>query len=201
MKRALTLSVLLMWGHAAAAQVTLDQLNEDVGKRVETLSSFDDALADPDPRRALAAMQIMIEKGDADQRRMAIRAGLYSTDLAIRATVLRAILNSAPNLIVEIAPVGEEVNQYYARLVSQFGGTLKPDNTASVVVKVDAWDPKEQCWRQPAGNRSCIVKLNADVVSLILDSWAQLRLDNEGNLTGPATFSQTQVNLKISLAE
>ena len=50
------------------AQVTLEELNSQVSERINALSSFDDLLADPDPRKALAAMQIMIEKGDSDQR-------------------------------------------------------------------------------------------------------------------------------------
>lgn len=201
MKRILAALLFLAPVQPALAQISLEDLNAEVGKRVETLSTFDDALADSDPRKALAAMQIMIERGDADQRRMAIRSGLYSTDLAMRATVLRAILNSAPNLIFEIKPVGDEVNQYYGRAVGNFSGTVKPDNSASVIRKVGKWDEEKQCWDDSTRQARCIVTLNADVVSVFLDSWAQLRLDNTGRLTGPANFSQTPVELTISLAE
>lgn len=200
MKRVLV-SLLLLTAQPAMSQLTLDDLTARVNERVGTLSSFDDALSDSDPRKALAAMQIMIEQGDSDQRRMAIRSGLYSTDLAIRSTVLRAIMNSAPNLIVELTPVGDEVNQYYPRQIGAFAGTIRPDNSASLVRKLGEWDAEEQCWRASDGNKNCMVKLNADTLSLYLDSWSQLRLDKEGNLTGPANFSQTQVVLKVPLAE
>ncbi|MCF3972593.1 hypothetical protein [Paracoccus salsus] len=195
-----SLIFLLALAVPAAAQVTLDDLKAEVDARVSTLSTFEDALADPDPRRALAAMQIMIEKGDPDQRRLAIRSGLYSTDLAIRSTVLRAILNSEPNLIVNIEPVGEEVNQYYGRTVAQLNGTLKPDMTASIVRKIGKWDADRQCWLN-SRNKDCWVTLNADVVSFYVDSWAQLTLDKEGNLAGPANFSQTAVMMTVPLAE
>lgn len=183
----------------AAAQVSLDELNAAVDARVSALSTFQDALTDPDPRRALAALQIMIEQGDADQRRMAIRAGLYSTDLAIRSTVLRAILNGKPKLIVNIAPVGDKVNQYYPRSVAGLYGTLKPDQTATILLSIGAYDSEKDCWS--VGNNACRVALTADTVSLFIDTWGQLTLDTEGNLGGPATFSQTPVMLTISLVE
>jgi hypothetical protein len=184
----------------ASAQISLDDLNAQVDERVKKLSTFEDALAHPDPRRALAAMQIMIEEGDADQRRMAIRAGLYSTDLAIRSTVLRAIFNGGPNLIVHLEPVGDKVNQYFGRKIANLNGTVQPDRTATVVRRIGAWDPERQCW-QDSSDRTCWVKLNADIVSFFLDSWAQLTLDKQGNLTGPANFSNTQVTMTIPLAE
>lgn len=184
----------------ATAQISLEDLNAKVDERVKTLSTFEDALADPDPRRALAAMQIMIEQGDTDQRRMAIRAGLYSTDLAIRSTVLRAIFNSGPSLVVQLKPVDDNVNQYYGRSVANLYGTVQPDMTATVVRRIGSWDPEQNCWLD-AKDKTCWVKLNADVVSFFLDSWSQLTLDKEGNLSGPANFSQTQVTMTIPLAE
>lgn len=195
-----SLILLLVLSMPAAAQVSLDDLNAQVDARVTELSRFEDALADADPRRALVAMQIMIEKGDADQRRLAIRSGLHSTDLAIRSTVLRAILNSSPNLIVEIEPVDEEVNVYYAGAIRGLSGTLKPDMTASILRTIGKWDAKRNCWLDFLG-QICTVSLNADVVNFFVDSWAQLTLDKEGNLTGPANFSQTAVTMKIPLAE
>lgn len=201
MIRFLALPIFLLPVQPALAQLTLDDLATKVGERVDALSAFEDALADPDARKALAAMQIMIKEGDADQKRMAIRSGLYATDLAIRSTVLRAIFDSKPNLVIQIKPVGDAVNQYYGRAVGTFAGTLKPDMSASVVRKLGEWDPEKQCWPETSGNGRCIAMLNADVVSFFLDSWAQLALDKEGNLVGPATFSQTPVELTISLAE
>lgn len=183
-----------------SAEISLDELNSAVSERVKSLASFEDALADSDPRRALAAMQIMIEQGDADQRRMAIRSGLYSTDVAVRSTVLRAIFDSAPNLIVDVKPISDKVNQYFARNVAGFSGTLRTDMSASMVRKLGAWDSEQQCWLDSIGKR-CIATLNSDVVSFFLDTWAQLALDKEGNLVGPATFSQTPVELTIQLAE
>lgn len=199
MKHLVTACLLALAPMPALAQVTLDELNAAVDERVAALSTFQDALTDPDPRRALAAMQIMIEKGDADQRRMAIRAGLYSTDLAIRATVLRAILNSNPRFVVNIAPVGDDVNQYYPRTVAGLAGTLKPDMTASIIRGVGTYDEAQGCWA--GSNKRCLANLNGDTVSLFIDTWAQLTLDQEGNLSGPANFSQTPVTLTISLAE
>lgn len=131
---------------------------------------------------------------------MPIRAGLYSTDLAIRTEVLRAILNSAPALNIQIVPKSEDVNPYYPGSIRGSYGTLNPDMTATMVRKFGAYDGKAQCWVQE-GTNSCAARLNADVVSLFIDTWGQLTLDNEGNLKGPMDISQTAVEITIPLAE
>lgn len=184
----------------ASAQISLDELSSEVDVRVKTLTTFADALADEDPRRALAAMQIMIEKGDADQRRMAIRSGLYSTDLAIRTEVLRSILNNGPALNIYIAPKGKEVNQYYTRFIRSISGTINPDMTATLVKKIGQYDSDQKCWLQDR-TKKCAARLNADVVALYIDTWGQLTLDREGNLKGSMDVSQTPVEVTIPLSE
>lgn len=194
------LPFLLLLGVPAGAQISLDDATAAVDARVGELSTFEDLLADEDPRRALAAMQVMIEKGDADQRRMALRSGLYSSDLAIRSTVLRAILNGSPALNLHVTPVGEEVARGYPGTIQYFRGTMEADNKATIAIKVGDWNEDQKCWAWQ-GSNDCLVRLNADVVGLFLQSWGQLVLDNEGNLRGPMTLGETPVQVVIPLAE
>lgn len=199
MTRAL-LPLLLLLAAPAGAQISLDEAKAAVEARVGELTTFEDLLAAEDPRSALAAMQILIEKGDADQRRMALRAGLYSSDLAIRSAVLRAILNGAPALNLYLTPVADEVAREYPGAIQYYRGTVEPDNKATIAVKVGDWNEDQKCWAWQ-GSKDCLARLNADVVSLLLQGWGQLVLDKEGSLRGPMTLGDTPVQVAIPLAE
>lgn len=185
------------------AQVSLDELDQHMDERDRQLATFEARLNDPDPEKALAAMKLLIEEGDPDQRRLAIWHGLYSPDLATRSTVLRAILNSKPALVIHMKPVSEEPDKYYFNTIRQWDGSLQPDNSASILMKIFGYDLKNDCWTYKWGtNTSCAARLTADVVSLNFgDSWSQYTLNSEGELIGRHTVHSNIVNARIPLVE
>ncbi|QHQ33865.1 hypothetical protein [Algicella marina] len=185
----------------ALAQVSLDDLNAEVDARAKELTTFEDALADTDEKKALAAMQILIERGDADQKRMAIRSGLYSTKLAMRSEVLRAIFNSAPSINVYMKPLTEKPTSQYIGFVKRNSGALQTDGRGSIVIKVGPWKPEEQCWLYQKNTNYCLATLNADVVSMSLATWVQLTLDESGTLRGTSELEGTPVEVSIPLAQ
>ena len=109
-------------------------------------------------------------------------------------------MNSAPALIVYITPVDKEVNQYYSRNLQAAGGTVQPDNKASLVKKVGEFDAEQKCWLS-AREKTCLLRLNADVVGLFIDGWGQLILGQHGSLRGPMNVVSTNVTVEVPLAE
>jgi hypothetical protein len=195
---------LLLAAVTARAQVTLDELDNRMTERDRELSEFAARLNDPDPEKSLAAMKLLIEKGDADQRRLAIRYGLYSPDMAVRATILRAIFNSGPTLVVEMKPVAEETGVYFQREIKALGGSFRPDGTVSVVFKLAGYDEAQACWYwiMPNSQERCLLRLSADTVSLFIgDSWGQYTLNPEGALVGNQTVKDDITEARVSLAE
>lgn len=83
MIRAILLSTLL--AIPATAQVTLEETDSVISDRDVEVEAFRARLNDPDPDKELAVLRLLIVKGDADQRHLAVRDGLQSTDRAIRA--------------------------------------------------------------------------------------------------------------------
>lgn len=204
MKRLLLATTLLASSVAATkAQVSLDELDAKMSARDRELAQFSERLNDPDPEKSLTAMKLLIEKGDADQRRMAIRFGLYSPDLAVRATVLRAIFNSGPTLVVRMKPVNEEQNNYFHREIKGLAGSYLADGSVSVTFKISGYDDKEACWTFKYGAREpCLVRLSADTVSMhIGDSWSQYTLNADGTLAGSQNVKGEITNATIALAE
>ena len=119
----------------AGAQISLDELKTGVAERTGELAEFERILTSDDPATVIAAMQLMIEKGDADQRRMAVRQGLFSADSAVRQTVLRAIFNSKPSLVINMVPTADKPTNGYFNTIRSWQGSRQDDNSGSIVMR------------------------------------------------------------------
>jgi hypothetical protein len=185
----------------ASAQVTLDEIDTAAEAKDAEMTAFRERLNSPDPDRALVALELLITKGDSAQRRMAVRFGLQSTDRAIRATTLRAILDSEPTLLARFDPVSEEVNGYYGQNISNAGGVIDAEGNGSVTFKVNGFDPENDCWTS-GRNRGCVVRIRSDAVSLWFGgSWGSYDLDSSGQLVGEQSVGGNLAKGIIDLSE
>lgn len=183
------------------AQVSLDELDAAADAANTSMEEFSKRLNDPDPDRALAVLKLLVTKGDADQRRLAIRHGLQSTDRAIQATTVRAILDSEPTLRVVLDPVSEETNGYFDRSVNGAGGVIDAEGNGSVTFKITGYDEAEECWTYTSYN-SCLLRMRGDEVSLWFgSSWGAYRLNASGQLEGQQSVEQNLADAVIDLSE
>jgi hypothetical protein len=181
--------------------VSLDELDAAADATDTAMEEFRKRLNDPDPDRALAVLHLLISEGDADQRRLAVRHGLQSTDRAIRATTLRAIFDSEPTLRVVVDPVDEEPTTWFANEVHRLSGVVDADGNGSITFKVNGYDPEEDCWTFTR-NETCLLRLRADAVSLFLgDSWGSYELNGSGQLVGEQSVNQNLARGVIDLSE
>lgn len=199
--RRLILALGLTLASAANAQVTLDELDAAADAADGSMEEFRKRLNDPDPDRALAVLHLMVSKGDPDQRRMAIRHGLQSTDRAIHATTIRAILDSEPTLRVTFNPVSAEPSIHFARAINGNGGVIDEDGTGSVTFKLTGYDEDGACWTHTSYDR-CLMRMRGDEVSLLFgDSWGNYQLNGAGQLEGQQAVNQNLTNAVIDLSE
>lgn len=186
----------------AQAQVSLDELDQAMSARGDEMAEFRERLNDPDPNRALTAMRLLIEKGDADQRQMAIEHGLSSTDDEIRLAAVGAILQSRPILVSRWYPEDGEVTRidWY---VSNFGGTINADKTARVPIQVGKRFDDANCWLRHAVSedaRYCLFRLNSGEISLhIDDAWTEMTLDTAGRLVGSPVINDVRTEVVVDL--
>ncbi|MEO1308145.1 MAG: hypothetical protein AAFV38_09520, partial [Pseudomonadota bacterium] len=110
LRLALLLSLLAL---PTIAQVSLEELDAAADETDAAMTAVRERLNDPDPDRALAVLEMLITRGDAAQKRLAVRHGLSSTDRAVRATALKAIFDAEPILRAVFVPVSEEPSVYY----------------------------------------------------------------------------------------
>lgn len=193
--------VLSVFSLPSYAQVSLDDLDAAADQAASSMEAYQKRLNDPNPDRALAVLHLLITQGDADQKRLAIRHGLQSTDRALQATTVRAILDAKPTLRVVFDPVPDEPTVYYSRTVNGAGGVIDATGNGSVTFKITGYDTNEACWTHTQWN-SCLMRMRGDEVSLLFgSSWGAYRLNASGQLEGEQAVEQNLTKAVIDLSE
>lgn len=162
----------------------------DISKLVDVAQSangeYRALLNDPDPERALLAMKVMIEQGDADLQKIALDHGLFSTDASVRRVALEAFFRSKPFLAITAdGKAALEDNETNLRVyVERAGGTVDPTGKVSLNHLMGEFDDKQNCFVY-AGGDHCMVRISDATVSFRHhELWSDLTLGTDGKLTG-----------------
>ena len=185
-------------GPASGQSLSLQDLADQVDDRAQTLDGYLAFLTDPDPARAMAALQIMLETGDPILVQMALSVGIYSGDPQVRQTALRAFLESGPTLglALDTSNISEEASSDYSRLISALGGSVGLNGTASLSYKVDDWSNELGCYLNSDFEGQCLARVNQTSLSIMLPEvgspidpqWINLWLEDDGALRGSTTL-------------
>lgn len=182
------LALLPLWPAALSAQsLSVEDILAQVDKKVGAVSEYRDLLADPDPDRSQAAMQIMLGSGDLELQRMALDYGLYSPNPVVQRTALQAFFDSQPVLNMTFDPAGSKAPADFKYTLETSGGSVDAAGKGHVSYKVGEYDKDRSCWPY-AGYNKCLVRLNdASVALLLWDKWWAARLTDGGELeaSGP----------------
>jgi hypothetical protein len=172
-----------------AQSMSPEEILAEVEARVSAQNPYAALLNDPDPARSLAAMQVMLESGDADLIRMATEFGLLSPNPSVQRSAVQGILATGPSLTVRLEGGNEEAFRFL--VMNQLGGVIDDEATGFVTLPVGDWDAAQSCylWR---GSTSCLIQVSAE--GYAVRSWysnhmrGMLRVDGEGRLAGSMTM-------------
>jgi hypothetical protein len=207
MKKSIIVALSLLLPSVAGAQsVSLEEFAAQVDERSQTLDGYRSYLTDPDPNRAMAALQIMLESGEPGLVQMALSEGLYSPNPEMRQTALKAYMAGKPSigLYFDGASVTEELMEEYNHVVTYaYRGGVGPEKQASTSFKVGEWSDELGCYLNQNIEGNCLARINATTVSILLPGfddnisgnevppqWVTLSLGDDGKLTGGVTPRQ-----------
>jgi hypothetical protein len=178
-------------GAAHAQSISVEELRAQIDQRVGETNEYQALLTDPNPARAIAAMEIMMGSGDASLQRMAVEFGIFSTNPSVRAAALKAYLDARPTLSVFMT-IGEafEPNQrnYVHNLINRLGGTAGEGQEAFLSIPVGPYDSERGCYVYGTDERECLMRVNDQVASFrLLNIWSALTMTETGELVGAAT--------------
>lgn len=181
---AVAAGVLSFAGMAQAQSLSAADIALLIDERMEGVDAYAALLNDPDPDRALAAMQIMIGIDDGQISRMALQQGLTSTSPAVRRAALKGYFDTQPNLEFNVDGSGFDLAGFTTRL-SNVGGSVDADGNGFLTYRVGAFDEGMNCYVYHSWPDQCLVKLSETSATITL--WrkaAPFKLDETGTLVG-----------------
>ncbi|MDF2143273.1 hypothetical protein [Paenirhodobacter sp. CAU 1674] len=157
-----------------------------VEEKTKVTNGYQNLLNDPDPARSMAAMEVMLESGDAKLQRMALEYGLYSPNQQVRYTALKGFLDGQPVLRLKVD--GSRVKDPSDFRRSFRSGTVDAAKIGFLSLKVGEFDPEQSCY-VTSGTNDCLVRLSETEVSVRpWSAWFSTTLDDQGQLVGEVGF-------------
>ncbi|TNF57474.1 MAG: hypothetical protein EP307_13955 [Rhodobacteraceae bacterium] len=181
---------------AGAQSLTPEQLKAMIDQRVAAQNPYQELLNDPDPARSMAAMEIMMESGDAVLFRMALEFGVTAANPTVRRRAVEAFMSSGPVLTARFDGTNSKGDDFVKR-IRQFGGNIGPDGIAFIRFDIGQYEATKQCYLWE-GSDNCAVSVNADGVFLSGNFGgyntvsARLALNESGELVGSSALGSVQ---------
>ncbi len=168
----------------AVAQSTAADILTAIEAPTSELEQLMEVLGGPNEEKALTAMRLMLESGDATMERMALRAGLTSTSGVARGVALDAFMNTQPTLMAfATADTEGEVNVGFEQWIDA-NGSLSSAKTGSFPIVVGPYLDDENCFGSTT-LRGCHSRLGGTEFSFYVGSaWGTARLNDGGELIG-----------------
>lgn len=161
---AITALVLSTMG-AAAQSISAAEIAKMVDQRMNDLNPYQALLNDPDPARAQAAMQIMLESGDADLTRMALEYGLLSPNPTVKRLALESWLSTGPVLSIRFDGTKVQAKDFPSRVKNYWNGNVS-DGIGYWRVGVGKYLPDLKCFSNTDRADRCFITVNGDGVFL-----------------------------------
>lgn len=195
------LASLMMVSGASAQSLSVDQLKAKIDARTNSLNQYQSLLNDPDPARAVAAMQIMMGSGDPELFRIARDFGIYSPNSTVQQVALDSFFRAKPVLVLVLDASKldkQDIGRFDQQIVGG-GGTVTPDHVGTLTVKVGPYDDDQSCF---VGNNSkdCFIRMSNNIVSMsVYRAWATLTLNKQGALEGFARVTYVGASVPLSV--
>lgn len=148
---------------AEEPSISAEELERLVDQRVAELNPYQALLNDPVPMRSRAAMEIMLESGDATLVRMASEYGLLSTDPSVRLSAVDYLMRQGPVLTVRLDGSVTE-SSWFASRVQNFDGSLTEERAGVFRVQVGSFDDTQKCFVWVGATKACAFSITSDAI-------------------------------------
>lgn len=171
-----------------------------IDEKVEAENPYHALLNDPDPRRSLAAIEVMLDSGDPDLARIAIEFGLQSANPDVQEVALRGVLSSGPALALRMDGTTIENTNFTGSILQWLNGSVNADNVGSAPLLIGDYNEDEKCYTRKADG-ACLFTLTTDGVILQIDQTvtATLTLGADGVLSGEGFLYNVNVPVPMSV--
>lgn len=182
----------------SAQTLSVEDLQKQIDAEMTKGNPYSDLLNDPDPKRALAAMKVMMASGDPELVRIAADYGLYSANEAVRAEALKGFLATKPRVDVYFTEAGSQ-GDFLRAMREAYNSTPNSDGVVAATFVVGEYDEKADCYG--LGRRDCALQIRPEAIRISLhDVWTEVILTEDASITGDVDLGRaTNVPMRIQL--
>lgn len=194
MKYLLVLLSLLSGIGVASAQQSLAEIQAAVAATSSELDQVDAMLADVDPNRRLAALQLLIASGNPVYMKRAKEVGLLSSDPEMQRVALAATFDQGGpfRLELDLSNAGEAEGVLRDRIADYNGNVDETRKLGQVTFSTGPYDPAMKCWPFPGDDNCAIIPSGA---AYSLNGWrygaGSLQLQPDGTLLGSFSVNRS----------
>jgi len=184
--------------------LSVEDLKAQIDAEISKVNPYAELLNDPDPRRAQAAMKIMLETGDPVLVNLALEFGLYSPDQSVRLQALRGHLNTFPRMDMFIDGSKADPTVFAEAARKRFSSSVNSSGVATWTPQILSYSEENNCYARSNNGKVCFLQIRNETIRMTLggtsDLWYQLTLTDEGTLEGVIDVeSATGVMVKIPI--
>lgn len=170
-----------------AQELSPEDIARMVDDKVSQLNPYQALLNDPDPERSLAAMQIMLDSGDANLQRMALEFGLLSPNTTVKRLAFESWLVQEPVISIRFDGSDVKDRDFPGYVRGYYDGNIS-DNIGYWRIGVGGYDNERKCFTFP-DNGNCFVTVNADGIFLTTSYFnGRGSISEEGLLVGSGSM-------------
>lgn len=172
------------------AQTSLAEIQAAVAATTSELEQVDAMLADADPNRRLAALQLLIGSGHPVYMKRAKEVGLLSSDPEMQRVAIAATFDQGGpfRLELDLSQLSGETSLH--DLIEDYGGSIDDSiKLGRVTFSTLPYDHEKKCWPSANSDRCLIIPTGA---AYSLDGWeygsGSLQLQPDGTMLGSFNF-------------
>lgn len=186
-------------GAVSAQSLSPEEIARMLDDQASTPNPYAALLNDPDPKRSLGAMKIMMESGDQALVDLALEFGMLSSDARVRRDAVEYYMGSEPLLFAEFDGADVTDGSYPDVIKSNLKGTIDAEKKGYVTFQIGAYDPAQRCYVH-AGFENCAISFGTNGIFLSdINVNSKLDITEDGNLIGSATLSRVDELVPITI--
>jgi hypothetical protein len=184
----------------SAQSLSVEDIRAQIAAERDAPNPYAELLADPDPVVARRAMEIMLESGDVELRRLALEFGVHSPLPEVRHQALGAWLAGTPRIEFVIANAGSPESDF-AELMRRLYGTAPNARGQSIwIVQLGGFNADRECFTN-SGNNQCLFRHTQNGTWIFKDNvWQEVGLNDSGELVGTvvSSYPGTRANVRLT---
>jgi hypothetical protein len=187
---------------ASGQALSVEDLEAQIDAELSKGNEYVELLNDPDPARALKAMELMLDSGDEVLVNVALGYGIYSPDQNVRNLAIKSFLETSPRL--EIQFDGKKADRADLEIVmnNRYGLSPNEDGYAVTTLDIEGYNSDANCYfiKNHIANSKCLMKIVGEVVQYRSTDgrWYEMQFLDAGALTA-ATIQKGSANTDVAV--